>query len=172
MSRSLSREGIESEKGFKMKLTDFIHKDAVCINLKSNDKISVLYELVDILIRSGEINSSNREKIFNILLKREKLGSTSIGNGVAILHGRYHLVKRIIIAIGLSRNGIDFNSIDGKKTYIFFLLIVPLSSVAPHLKVLVRVSRLVKNKTFWDALINAKSQEDVITLIAAEERNF
>lgn len=155
-----------------MKLTDFIHKDAVCINLKSNDKINVLYELVDILIKSGEINSSNREKIFNILLKREKLGSTSTGNGVAIPHGKSNLVKSVIIAIGLSRNGIDFNSIDGKKTHVFFLLIVPLSSVAPHLKVLVRVTRLIKNKIFWDALINAKSPEDVITLIATEEKNF
>lgn len=155
-----------------MKLTDFIHKDAVCINLKSNDKINVLYELVDILIKSGEINSSNREKIFNILLKREELGSTSIGNGVAIPHGKSNLVKSVIIAIGLSPNGVDFNSIDGKKTYVFFLLIVPLSSVAPHLKVLVRVSRLIKNKIFWDALINAKSPEDVITLIATEEKNF
>ena len=155
-----------------MKLTDFINKDAVCINLKSNDKISVLYELVDILIKSGEINSSNREEIFNILLKREKLGSTSIDNGVAIPHGKSNLVKSIVIAIGLSRDGIDYNSIDGKKTYVFFLLIVPLSSVAPHLKVLVRVSRLLKNKTFWDALINAKSPEDVIKLITAEEKNF
>lgn len=155
-----------------MKLTDFIHKDAVCINLKSNDKINVLYELVDILIKSGEINSSNREKIFNILLKREKLGSTSTGNGVAIPHGKSNLVKSVIIAIGLSPNGVDFNSIDGKKTYVFFLLIVPLSSVAPHLKVLVRVTRLIKNKIFWDALINAKSPEDVITLIATEEKNF
>jgi len=155
-----------------MKLTDFIHKDAVCINLKSNDKVSMLYELIDILIKSGEINSSNRGKIFNILLKREGLGSTSIGNGVAIPHGKSNLVKSVIIAIGLSHNGIYFNSIDDKKTHIFFLLIVPLSSVAPHLKVLVRISRLLKNKILWDALINAKSPEDVITLIATEEKNF
>ena len=155
-----------------MRLTDFINKDAVCMDLKSNDKTAVLYELVDILLRSGEIKdgNNNREELFNILYEREKLGSTGIGNGVAIPHGKSDLVKNITIAIGISRRGIDFNSIDGQKAGIFSLLIAPPSSTAPHLRALARISRIFKNKTFRHVLINAKSSEDIISLIATEER--
>lgn len=155
-----------------MRLTDFINKDAVCIDLKSNDKTAVLYELVDILLKSGGIKNSNREKLFNILCKREKLGSTGIANGAAIPHGKSDLVKSISMAIGISPNGVGFDSIDGKKTYIFALLIAPPSFAAPHLRALARIARLFKNKTFRHVLINAKSSEDVIRLIATEEKTL
>ncbi len=154
-----------------MRLTDFINKDAVCIDLKSNDKTAVLYELVDILLKSGGIKNSNRENLFNILCEREKLGSTGIANGAAIPHGKSDLVKSITIAIGISSNGVDFDSVDGQKTYIFALLIAPPSSAAPHLRALARIARLLKNKTFRHVLINTKSSEDVIKLITTEEKN-
>ncbi|MCK4401212.1 PTS sugar transporter subunit IIA [bacterium] len=156
-----------------MRLTDFINKDAVCIDLKSNDKTAVLYELVDILLKSGGIKNgnSNKEKLFNILCEREKLGSTGITNGAAIPHGKSDMVKRITIAIGISPNGVDFDSIDGGKTCIFALLIAPSSSAAPHLRALARIARLFKNKIFRHVLINTKSPEDVIKLIATEEKN-
>jgi len=154
-----------------MRLIDFINKGAICMDLKSNDKTAMLYELVDILLESGEIknDNGNREKLFNILYKREKLGSTGIGNGVAIPHGKSDLVKNITIAIGISRKGIDFNAIDGEKTRIFSLLIAPPSSEAPHLRALARISRIFKNKTFRHVLMNAKSSEDIMSLIATEE---
>lgn len=157
-----------------MRLTDFIDKDAVCIYLKSNDKTAVLYELVDILLKSGGIKNgnSNRKKLFNILCEREKLGSTGIANGAAIPHGKSDLVKSITIAIGISPNGVDFDSIDGQKTYIFALLIAPPGSAAPHLRALARIACLFKNKTFKYVLINAKSPEDVIRLIATEEKTL
>ena len=156
-----------------MRLTDFINRDAVCVDLKSNDKTTALYELIDILLKSGEIKNgdSNRKKLFNILSEREKLGSTGIGNGVAIPHGKSDLAKNITIAVGISRKGIDFDSIDREKTYIFAFLIAPPSSAAPHLRALARISRIFKNKTFGHVLIDAKSPEDVISLIAAEEEN-
>ena len=154
-----------------MRLTDFINKDAVCIDLKSSDKTAVLYELVDILMKSGGIKKGNREKLFNILCKREKLGSTGIANGAAIPHGKSDLVKNITIAIGISHNGVDFDSVDGQKTCIFALLIAPPSSTAPHLRALARIARLLKNKTFRHVLINTKSPEDAIKLIATEEKN-
>ena len=155
-----------------MRLTDFINKDAVCIDLKSNDKTAVLYELVDIFLKSGGIKNGNRKKLFNILCEREKLGSTGITNGAAIPHGKSDLVKSITIAIGISPNGVDFDSIDREKTYIFALLIAPPSSAAPHLRALARIARLFKNKTFRHVLINAKSPEDVIRLIATEEKTL
>ena len=178
-----------------MRLTDFINKDAVCIDLKSNDKTAVLYELVDILRKSGgyqpvhkaqlfyelvdilrksggiKNGNSNKEKLFNILYEREKLGSTGIASGAAIPHGKSDMVKSITIAIGISPNGVDFDSIDGQKTYIFALLIAPPSSAAPHLRALARIARLFENKTFRHALINAKSPEDIIKLIVTEEKN-
>jgi len=155
-----------------VRLTDFINKGAVCIDLKSNDKTAVLYELVDILLKSGGIKNSNREKLFNILCEREKLGSTGIASGAAIPHGKSDLVKSITITIGISPNGVDFDSIDGQKTCIFALLIAPPSSAAPHLRALARIARLLKNKTFRHVLINAKSSEDVIRLIATEEKTL
>jgi len=155
-----------------VRLTDFINKGAVCIDLKSNDKTAVLYELVDILLKSGGIKNSNREKLFNILCEREKLGSTGIASGAAIPHGKSDLVKSITITIGISPNGVDFDSIDGQKTCIFALLIAPPSSAAPHLRALARIARLFKNKTFRHVLINAKSPEDVIRLIATEEKTL
>ncbi|MBU0479320.1 PTS sugar transporter subunit IIA [bacterium] len=155
-----------------MRLTDFINEDAVCIDLKSNDKTAVLYELVDILLKSGGIKNGNREKLFNILCEREKLGSTGIATGAAIPHGKSDLVKSITIAIGISPNGVDFDSIDGQKTCIFALLIAPPSSAAPHLRALARIAHLFKNKTFRHVLINAKSPEDVIRLIATEEKTL
>ena len=154
-----------------MKLTDFINKDAVCIDLKSKDKTDVLYKLVDILLKSGEIKNSNRDELFNILYEREKLGSTGIANGAAIPHGKSDLVKSITIAIGISPDGVDFDSLDGQKTCIFALLIAPPNSAAPHLRALAKISRLFKNKAFKQALINAESPEDVLRLIVAEEKN-
>ncbi len=155
-----------------MKLTDFINKDAVCVDLKSKGKTDVLYKLVDILLKSGEIKNvnSNRDKLFNILYEREKLGSTGIANGAAIPHGKSDLVKSISIAIGISPNGIDFDSLDGQKTHIFVLLIAPPNSAAPHLRALAKISRILKNKAFKQALIDAKSPEDVVKLVATEEK--
>ena len=155
-----------------MKLTDFINKDAVCIDLKSKDKTDALYKLVDILLKSEEINNSNRDELFNILYEREKLGSTGVTNGAAIPHGKSDLVKGITVAIGIFPDGIDFDSLDGQKTCIFALLIAPSNFEVPHLRVLAKISRLFGNKTFKQALINAKSPEDVIKLIATEEKNF
>ena len=160
------------KKEYKMKITDFINKDAICVDLKAKDKTDVLYKLVDILLKSREIKNSNRDELFNILYEREKLGSTGIANGAAIPHGKSDLVKSITIAIGISPNGVDFGSIDGQKTCIFALLIAPPSSEAPHLRALARIARLLKNKTFRHVLINAKSPEDVIRLIAIEEKTL
>ncbi len=160
------------KKEYKMKITDFINKDAICVDLKAKDKTDVLYKLVDILLKSREIKNSNRDELFNILYEREKLGSTGIANGAAIPHGKSDLVKSITIAIGISPDGIDFDSLDGQKTCIFVLLIAPPNFEVPHLRTLAKISCLLKSKAFKQALINTESPEDVLRLIAKEEKTL
>jgi PTS system nitrogen regulatory IIA component len=102
-------------------------------------------------------------------MARESLGSTGIGQGIGIPHGKSDCVKKLIAAFGLSQKGIDFNSLDGEPTYIFFLLVAPQDSAGPHLKALARISRLLKDKYFREALRQCKSSKDIIKIISSED---
>ena len=157
-----------------MRLIDFINKDAVCIDLKSNDKTAVLYELVDILLKSGGIKNgnSNRKKLFNILCEREKLGSTGIQDGVAIPHGKVPGITDIIVACGLKKSGIDFESHDGKPSKIFFVLLAPESAAGTHLKILARLSKLLKDEVFRNKMLQSDTPEDLYKTIMDEDRKL
>ena len=104
-----------------------------------------------------------------ILLDREALGSTGIGQGIAIPHGKTGAVKSLIAAFGLSRKGVDFESLDGEPAYIFFLLLAPKESAGPHLKALAKISRLLKDKFFRDTLKDCKNKKALIEIISKED---
>lgn len=150
-----------------MKIMDFLNPDAVSVNLKSSSKKEVIQELVDLLSNTGEIK--NKEEMVNILLSRETLGSTGIGQGIGIPHGKSPNVKKLIAAFGLSKKGINFESLDGEPTHIFFLLVAPEESAGPHLKALARISRLLKDKYFRDTLIKASDEKELIKIIKNED---
>ena len=150
-----------------MKIMDFLNPDAITANIKAATKKEVIKELVDLLVSTGEIK--NKEELVKVLLARETLGSTGIGQGIGIPHGKSAHVKKLIAAFGLSKQGVDFESLDGEPTHIFFLLVAPEESAGPHLKALARISRLMKDKYFRDMLIKAEDEKDIIRIIKGED---
>jgi len=152
-----------------MKIMDFLNKKAICANLKSVDKEGVIKELIDILADAGTIKGK-KDEITKILMAREALGSTGIGQGVGIPHGKSSHMKSLVAAFGLSKKGVDFESLDGEPTYIFFLLLAPEDSAGPHLKALARISRLLKDKYIREMLKQAESEKDIIKIISDEDQ--
>jgi len=152
-----------------MKIMDFLSEEAITTDLKSVNKTEAIKELVELLITSGDVDKKDKNKIVELLLAREALGSTAIGHNVGIPHAKADCVKSLVGAFGLSRKGVDFDSLDGEPVYIFFLLLAPQDSAGPHLKALARISRLIKDKYFRDTLKAAKDKKDVIRIIETED---
>ncbi len=153
-----------------MRIMDFVNRKAVTVNLKSNDKEGVIRELVDFIIKTGEVKPKDKESLVKVLLDRELLGSTGIGQGIGIPHGKSQKIKKLIGAVGISKEGVNFDSLDGEPAYIFFLLLAPQESAGPHLKALARISRLLKDKYFQDVLKNAKTEKELINFIIREDQ--
>ena len=152
-----------------MKLMDFLSKKSIVSEIKSSKKEDVLKELVDLLINAGELEKSCRSKVIDSLLERESLGSTAIGQGIAIPHAKTDCVSKLVGAFALSKKGVDFDSLDGEPVYIFFLLLAAQDSAGPHLKALARISRLFKDKYFRDNLRNCTDDKDIIKVITQED---
>lgn len=152
-----------------MKIMDFLSEDAIAVDLRSVNKTDAIKELVDLLINAGEVDKKDRTKVVELLLAREALGSTAIGHNVAIPHTKTDSIKNLVGAFGLSRRGVDFDSLDGETVYIFFLLLAPQDSAGPHLKALARISRLIKDKYFRDLLRQAKDVKDIVRVIGTED---
>ena len=152
-----------------MQIMDFLSKKAILMDIKSSKKEDVIKELVDALVNAGEIEKRHRNKLIDALMVREALGSTAIGQGIAIPHAKCDCVDNLVAAFGLSKKGIDFDSLDGELAYIFFLLVAPQDSAGPHLKALARISRLLKDKYFRDTLRGCEDEKSVIKVIAQED---
>ncbi|MEK6564372.1 MAG: PTS sugar transporter subunit IIA [Candidatus Omnitrophota bacterium] len=152
-----------------MKIADFLSKKAITADLKAVKKEDVLKELVDLLAASEDIEKKNRNKLVEQLMAREALGSTAIGQGVGIPHAKSECVNKLVAGFGISQKGVDFDSLDGEKVYIFFLLIAPIDSAGPHLKALARISRLLKDKYFRDSLKECKDEKSILKIILQED---
>ena len=152
-----------------MQIMDFLSKKAIVVDIKSTKKPDVIRELVDTLIEAGDIDKRCRNKLIDALMAREELGSTAIGQGIAIPHAKSDCVTKLVAAFGLSKKGVDFDSLDGELIYIFFLLLAPQDSAGPHLKALARISRLLKDKYFRDTLRTCKDDKSVIKIITEED---
>ena len=155
-----------------MKIAEFLCKDAVTNVLNAATKAEVISELVGLLVEAGSVEKKSKNKVIDILMAREALGSTAIGQGIAIPHGKSEATEKLIAALGISKKGINFDSLDGEPAYIFFLLIAPADSAGPHLKALARVSRLLKDKFFRESLKNTKSRKDILDLVAQEDAHI
>ena len=153
-----------------MKITDFLREKAISVNLEARDKQGVIRELVQLLVKAGEIKPADEEKIVPVLLARESLGSTGIGQGVGIPHGKSNVARQLVGAFGVSRRGVDFDSLDGEMAHIFFLLLAPEDSAGPHLKALARISRLLKDRYFRESLKEAKDEKQVLRIIQQEDQ--
>ena len=152
-----------------MKLLDVLDAEAILPDLKARTKTEVLEELVIPVARSS---GAAVEELVRVLLDRERLGSTGIGGGIGIPHGKIPGIDRLFLGFGRSRQGIDFESLDGLPTRIFFLLVTPESSAGLHLKVLARISRLLKNEGFRERLLQAENRAQIAAVIQGEDEEF
>jgi len=152
-----------------MKIMDFLKKKAVVCDLRAKEKKAAVRELVDLLVKAGAIKPKEKDSLVKTIMEREALGSTGIGQNIGIPHGKSPNVKELVAAFGLSREGLNFESLDGEPTHIFFLLIAPEESAGPHLKALARISRLLKDKYFREMLKKAKDEKNLIKIIEDED---
>lgn len=154
-----------------MKFSDFISQGAIQATLSSTDKESVIGELVDSLQAAGEISSADREDIVKAILKREELGSTGIGRGIAVPHTKHPSVKKLVGTVGVSSSGVEFESLDGEPVQLFFLLISPPDRPSDHLRALENISRQLRDETFCRFLKQAKTKADIVQLLTEADDN-
>jgi PTS system nitrogen regulatory IIA component len=152
-----------------MRILEALNKNAIIDDLKGKDKKDILEELVSPLVETTGID---QETLVKVLIERERLGSTGIGGGVGIPHGKLDGLKSITLGFGVSRNGVDFDSMDGKPTHLFFLLLTPENSTGLHLKLLARISRLLKKDPFKEKLLQALDREEIYDAIREEDEDF
>jgi PTS system nitrogen regulatory IIA component len=152
-----------------MKILEILKREAIIADLKATNKKGVLEELV---VPVSAIAGIEPEILVKVLLEREKLGSTGIGNGIGIPHGKLKELEEMVIGFGLSRKGVEFESIDGDPTHIFFVLMTPENSTGLHLKLLARISRILKNEPFRERLTKAADSEEIYHIIEEEDEEF
>lgn len=148
-----------------MKFADFVSVGSIKADLAAEDKPGVISELVNSLAQSGAINPAEVEGIIAAIMKREELGSTGIGRGVAVPHTKHASVEKLVGTVGVSHSGVDFNSLDGEKVHLFFLLISPPDRPGDHLRALENISRQLRDDTFCRFLKQAQSPNDVKLLL-------
>ena len=150
-----------------MKLMDILEKDAVILDLGNRDKREVLAEMAAGVAKvQPQIDA---EELLDVLLEREKLQSTGIGDGVAIPHGKLAGLDRLVASFARSSTGVDFESIDGQPTHHIFLLVVPEHSGGKYLKALARISRFFRDPLFRQKLSQSQTLDDLINTIRDED---
>lgn len=150
-----------------MKVLEILDSASVAMELKSLTKEDALAELCQLLSTNSKIKDPST--VVTALMEREKLGSTGIGQGVAIPHGKSDSAASLVAALGISRKGVEFGALDGEPVYLVFLLVAPPDSAGVHLKALARISRLLKDKFFRQALKEAKSVAEIVKVIQEED---
>ena len=148
-----------------MKFSDFVSGKAIRADLRSADKASVIGELVESLLVAGEIKAADKDDIVKAILKREELGSTGIGRGIAVPHTKHPSVNKLIGTVGVSTNGVEFESLDGEKVQLFFLLVSPPDRPGDHLRALENISRQLRDETFCRFLKQSKTSDDILQLL-------
>lgn len=151
-----------------VKITDYMSEDLIRLDLLSKTKDDVLKELSNLMGRAPHIGA-NSEIIYKALLEREKLGSTGIGKGVAIPHAKTDSVEKLTIAFGITREKIDFKSLDEEEVNIFFVFASPNKESHIYLKVLARISRFIREEDFRNTLLHCKTSADVLQCIREKE---
>jgi PTS system nitrogen regulatory IIA component len=150
-----------------MKITTFLKREFIIEELQAATKEAVLAELAAVLMPAG--STDDRGNMVRVLMDRERLGSTGIGDGIAIPHGKIGGLDDLRIAIGRSHQGVDFSALDGKPAHLFFLLMAPENSAGQHLKVLARISRLLKDNVLRKNLMEAKSAAELFNLLVEQD---
>ena len=153
-----------------MKIVDLIKRDMIVPALQSTDKRGLLEELATYM--ASHHPRIDRASLSRVLVEREQLASTAIGEGVAIPHGKLGSVGEIVACLGRARTGVEFDSMDGQPTFLFFVLVAPESSTGAHLKALARISRVFKDPEFRKRLLDAPDAESMYTVVATEDAKY
>ena len=153
-----------------MKISDILKKEHIIKELDSRDKKNVLDELSSFLENEGEI--TNKENLLAALIEREKLGSTGIGENVAIPHAKISEIDKIITVFGRSKNGVEFESLDQKPVNFIFLVLAPENSTGQHLKALARISRLFKNPSLRESVLRTNEADQIYSILVDEDSKF
>ena len=153
-----------------MKISDILKKEHIIKELDSHDKKNVLDELSSFLEDEGEI--TNKENLLAALIEREKLGSTGIGENIAIPHAKISEIDKIITVFGRSKNGVEFESLDQKPVNFIFLVIAPENSTSQHLKALARISRLFKNPSLRESVLRTNEADQIYSILVDEDSKF
>jgi PTS system nitrogen regulatory IIA component len=153
-----------------MKIVDLIKRDMIVPALTATDKRGLLEELAAYM--ASHHARIDRPALSRVLIEREQLASTAIGEGVAIPHGKLASVGEIVACLGRARAGVEFDSMDGQPTYLFFVLVAPESSTGAHLKALARISRVFKDPEFRKRLLDAPDAETMYAVVATEDAKY
>lgn len=154
-----------------MKLTDFVIPGAVIPGLQVNSKEAAIRAMIDSLVGTGNIKAADAQSIVAAIIKREELGSTGIGHGVAVPHTKHPSVDRLIATVAIAPEGVDFASLDGEDVFILFLLVSPPDRPGDHLRALENISRHLRNSHFCNFLRQCKTSEAVIELLDEADNN-
>jgi len=153
-----------------MKLSDILKPELIIPDLKAQDKKGVLEELAQIVTQQEP--SLSKGSLLQVLLERERLGSTGIGDGIALPHGKLKELDHLCISFGRSTGGLDFDSIDEKPAYVFFLLLAPENSAGVHLRALAKISRILKDGNFRRRLMGAQSGQEIYEMIIDKDEEL
>lgn len=154
-----------------MKLCDFVVAGAIVPELEAGTKEAAIRQMVASLKSAGSVKAEDEEGIVAAILKREELGSTGIGNGVAVPHTKHASVEKLVATVALAREGVDFASLDGEPVYILFLLVSPPDRPGDHLRGLENISRHLRNQNFCKFLRQSKSREEILELLKEADNN-
>ncbi len=154
-----------------MKFSEIVVKDSIITDLQVSSKEEAIRKLVGGLRSTGQISSDNEESIVGAILKREELGSTGIGKGIAVPHTKHPSVDELVATIAIAPDGVDFASLDGEDVYILFMLVSPPDRPGDHLRALETISRHLRNENFCSFLRQSKTQEQVIELLQEADEN-
>lgn len=154
-----------------MKFADFVSREAILADLTASDKDGTIREMVRALQEAGSIQAEEQESIVKAILKREELGSTGIGRGVAVPHTKHPSVGHLVGMVAVSREGVDFASLDGELVHLFFLLISPPDRPGDHLRALENISRQLRDETFCRFLKQARAADEIRQLLDEADSN-
>ena len=149
-----------------MAIIDLIATNVIRVPVKSKTKTEVIRELIDVLDKTGKL--SDAESTFKAVIARENMGSTGLEKGIAVPHAKTEKVKSLTLAIGIAPDGVDFDSLDGEPSKLFFLLLAQPSQSGPHIEALAEIARITRSQSFCRLLLNAKTPEEVVELFKEE----
>jgi PTS system nitrogen regulatory IIA component len=153
-----------------MKIIDLLTQESILSDMAAPNKKGALEELAKTLVPGPD--GLELSKVMEVLLDRERLGSTGIGDNIAIPHGKLPQLTQLVLSFGRSLKGVDFDSMDGKPSHLFFMLLAPTNSAGLHLKALAKISRMLMSQAFRDNLMKAKGAEEIFRLVAERDAEF